>query len=34
VLEKIATTPTHPQDRPDKRIGVTSIKILPRDAVK
>jgi peptidyl-prolyl cis-trans isomerase B (cyclophilin B) len=34
VLEKIATTPTHPQDRPDKRIGVTSIKIFPRDAVK
>jgi peptidyl-prolyl cis-trans isomerase B (cyclophilin B) len=34
VLEKIATTPTHPQDRPDKRIGITSIKIVPRDAVK
>ena len=34
VLEKIATTPTHPQDRPDKRIGVVSIKIVPRDAVK
>ena len=34
VLEKIATTPTHPQDRPDKRIGVISIKIVPRDAVK
>ncbi len=34
VLEKIATTPTHPQDRPNKRIGVISIKILSRDAVK
>jgi peptidyl-prolyl cis-trans isomerase B (cyclophilin B) len=33
VLEKIATTPTHPQDRPDKRIGVVSIKIVPCDAV-
>src|ERR1043166_2468451 len=26
VLEKIATTPTHPQDRPNKRMGVESIK--------
>jgi len=34
VLEKIATTPTHPQDRPDKRMGVVSIKIAPRDSVK
>jgi peptidyl-prolyl cis-trans isomerase B (cyclophilin B) len=34
VLEKIATTPTHPQDRPDKRIGVISIKIVPADSVK
>jgi peptidyl-prolyl cis-trans isomerase B (cyclophilin B) len=34
VLEKIGTTPTHPQDRPDKRIGIISIKIVPRDAVK
>ncbi len=34
VLEKIATTPTHPQDRPDKRIGIISITIVPRDAVK
>src|SRR5437867_12511722 len=34
VLEKIATTPTHPQDRPDKRMGVESIKIVPRDSVK
>jgi peptidyl-prolyl cis-trans isomerase B (cyclophilin B) len=34
VLEKIATTPTHPQDRPDKRVGIISIKIVPLDAVK
>jgi len=34
VLEKIATTPTHPQDRPDKRVDVISIKIVPRDTVK
>jgi len=34
VLEKIATTPTHPPDRPDKRVGVISIKIVPADSVK
>jgi peptidyl-prolyl cis-trans isomerase B (cyclophilin B) len=34
VLEKIATAPTHPGDRPVKRMGVTSIKIVPRDSVK
>jgi len=34
VLEKIGTTPTHPQDRPNKRMGIISIKIVPRDAVK
>jgi peptidyl-prolyl cis-trans isomerase B (cyclophilin B) len=34
VLDKIATTPTHPQDRPDKRMGVTSIKIVPASEVK
>ena len=34
VLEKIGTTPTQPGDRPNKRMGVTSIKIVPRDAVK
>src|ERR1035441_9133093 len=34
VLEKIGTTPTHPPDRPDKRMGIISIKIVPRDAVK
>jgi peptidyl-prolyl cis-trans isomerase B (cyclophilin B) len=34
VLEKIGTTPTHPQDRPDKRMGIVTIKIVPRDSVK
>jgi peptidyl-prolyl cis-trans isomerase B (cyclophilin B) len=34
VLEKIATTPTHPPDRPDKRMGVINIKIVPADSVK
>ena len=34
VLEKIATTPTHPQDRPDTRMGIISIKIVPADSVK
>jgi len=34
VLEKIGTTSTHPQDRPDKRMGITSIKIVPADSVK
>jgi peptidyl-prolyl cis-trans isomerase B (cyclophilin B) len=34
VLEKIATTPTHPPDRPDKRMSVISIKIVPRESVK
>jgi peptidyl-prolyl cis-trans isomerase B (cyclophilin B) len=34
VLEKIGTTPTHPQDRPDKRMGIISIKIASRDSVK
>ena len=34
VLEKIATTPTHPQDRPDKRMGIESIKIVPADSMK
>ncbi len=34
VLEKIATTPTHPQDRPDKRMEIISIKIVPADSVK
>ena len=34
VLEKIATTPTHNPDRPDKRMEIVSIKIVPADAVK
>jgi len=34
VLEKIATTPTHPGDRPIKRMGVTSVKIVTSDSVK
>src|SRR5580658_622422 len=34
VLEKIATTPTHPQDRPDKRMEVVSIKIVALSTVK
>ncbi len=34
VLEKIGTTPTHAPDRPNKRMGVTSIKIVPADSVK
>jgi peptidyl-prolyl cis-trans isomerase B (cyclophilin B) len=34
VLEKIGTTPTHPPDRPDKRMGIISIKIVPADSVK
>ena len=34
VLEKIGTTPTHPQDRPNKRMGIISIKIVPADAVE
>ena len=34
VLEKIATTPTHPPDRPDKRVVIESIKIVPADSAK
>ena len=34
VLEKIGTTRTQAQDRPGKRMGVTSIKIVPADSVK
>ena len=33
VLEKIATTPTHAPDRPNKRMGVESIRIVPADSV-
>jgi len=34
VLEKIATTATHPPDRPNERQGVESIKIVPADSIK
>jgi peptidyl-prolyl cis-trans isomerase B (cyclophilin B) len=34
VLEKIGTTTTHPPDRPNKRMGVESIKIVSADSVK
>jgi peptidyl-prolyl cis-trans isomerase B (cyclophilin B) len=34
VLEKIATTPTKPGDRPVKRMNVDSIKIVPADSLK
>ncbi len=34
VLEKIATTATHPPDRPDKRMGIVSIKIVAASSVK
>jgi peptidyl-prolyl cis-trans isomerase B (cyclophilin B) len=33
-LEKIATTPTHPPDRPDKRMDIISIKIVPLSSIK
>jgi peptidyl-prolyl cis-trans isomerase B (cyclophilin B) len=34
VLEKIATTPTHPPDRPNTRIDIKSIKIVPASSVQ
>ena len=34
VLEKIATAPTHPGDRPVKKVSLTSVKIVPADPVK
>ena len=34
VLEKIATTPTEPGDRPVKRVNIESIKIVPADSIK
>ena len=34
VLEKIATTPTRPGDRPVTRQNIDSIKIVPLDSVK
>src|SRR5512138_486715 len=34
VLEKIATTPTHPQDRPNTRMGIESIRIVAAETVQ
>ena len=34
VLEKIATTPTEGSDRPVKRMGIESVKIVPADSIK
>jgi peptidyl-prolyl cis-trans isomerase B (cyclophilin B) len=34
VLEKIATTKTLPGDRPEKRMNVESVKIVPAESVK
>jgi peptidyl-prolyl cis-trans isomerase B (cyclophilin B) len=34
VLETIATTPTHRPDRPNKRMGVESIKIVPAESAQ
>ena len=34
VLDKIATTPTEGPDRPVKRMGIESIKIVPADSIK
>ena len=34
VLEKIATTKVQPGDRPDKRMNVESITIVPADSIK
>ena len=34
VLTKIASESTHPPDRPDKKVTVESIKIVPADSVK
>jgi peptidyl-prolyl cis-trans isomerase B (cyclophilin B) len=34
VLDKIATTPTHPTDRPDKKMVIISVKIVPLSSIK
>ena len=34
ILEKIATTPTHPPDRPNTKQVIESIKIVPADSIK
>jgi peptidyl-prolyl cis-trans isomerase B (cyclophilin B) len=33
VLEKMATTPTHAPDRPNQRMGVESIRVVPATSV-
>lgn len=34
VLDKIATTPTEPPDRPITRVNILSVKIVPADSIK
>ena len=34
VLDKIATTPTEPPDRPVTRVNVISVKIVPASSVQ
>jgi len=34
VLTKIASEPTHPPDRPDHKVTIESIKIVPADSIK
>ncbi len=34
MLEKIATTPTQPGDRPVKRMNLESVKVVPADSIK
>jgi len=34
VLDKIATTPTRPPNRPNKRMGIESIRIVPAESPK
>ncbi len=34
VLEKIATSPTHPGDRPVEKITLVSVEVAPADSVK
>ena len=34
VLTKIASEPTHTPDRPNSRVTIESIKIVPADSVK
>jgi peptidyl-prolyl cis-trans isomerase B (cyclophilin B) len=34
VLDKIANTPTHAPDRPDKRVDIVSVRIVPAESAK